>query len=324
MAMVKKYTFKGFISIWVGQNTGSSIGSYTSSIFTKITSLVKSITSPGGSGSRAYHFDDFLIAKSQNMINNPIGLGIVVTVLSLIGLFYVLWKYKFSIVQKKNSWLCVALFWLIFTFWGVNGQTFPISVARGPFRVWMLLSIPIAIIAAEGFFCVKNLFRNKVVRSIVVLLLVAGITLTSAIAKYELNTTVWPTSSAFNSPQEAFEYAKWFDSIPDESRILMYTSRPKIVIGFGKQSCNWCQEELDHWKIVIDKDAKEVQKFMKERKYEYLIASFKNDFKYFKRNLGDEKEAEQKINQKYQEITNSGLFVPVYQVENVFVVFKVK
>ena len=81
------------------------------------------------------------------MINNPIGIGIALSLLTLAGVIFILWKYKSSLTQKENGWRSLILFWLIFTFWAVNGLNFPISVARGAFRAWMILAIAVRISA---------------------------------------------------------------------------------------------------------------------------------------------------------------------------------
>lgn len=335
IAMIQKYSFKGFISVWhpdlvaKGGEAGGSLNQASSGIMTKLFSLLSALTNPGGTGSRAYTFGDFFIAKGQNMINNPIGIGMVVSVLVIIGVFFILWKYKSKIVKKENTWLCVTLFWLIFTFWAVNGDTFPISVARGAFRTWMLLTIPVAIITTEGIYFLKNflggLSQSKVIKKIIKLtilsLIVIGIFFTSTQQKFELNTVLWPTSGSFTNGQEPFEYAAWFKSIPLNSNVFLYSPRDKLTIGFGAFSCAWCSEVINFRQRILDKDVQELHNFLKKRNYEYFLINGRMDNKYFSGDYGEE--TEQLLGQRYQEIIDSELFTPVYQIENMFVVFKV-
>ncbi len=84
MAMVQKYSLKGFIGAWDSNliNNGAALTS-DYNLLDKAFSVIKSLTNPGGTGSRAYTFGDFFVAKSNNMINAPIGIGIVLTLLAL-------------------------------------------------------------------------------------------------------------------------------------------------------------------------------------------------------------------------------------------------
>lgn len=330
--IIKKYTLSVFLG-YFGRNLvlegtgGASAASpgIVAKIFSTFSSLVSAATNPGGSASRAYNLHDFVVAKSQNMINNPIGVGIVLSLLTLLGVVYVLVKYRSSIVKGKNAWMCVALFWLIFTFWGVNGLTFPVSVAKGAFRVWMLMAIPLSIVAAEGAFFLLRLGKKfKVPGKLIMLALIVGILLTSAQQKYDANTAIWPTAGAFNGapPQEPFEYGRFFDGIPPNTKVFLYAPRDKITLGFGMFSCLWCQEIYDYRnRDQLYDDANALHAFLKKHGYQYLILNGRMDQKYIRAHFGTNN-SDILLPQRYQEILNSGLFTPVHQVEGLFVVLK--
>ena len=321
-AMVQKYGVKVFLSYYDGSYAQSDVIALVANKKWEFFGLIKKVLDPGGSGSRAYTFSDFFIAKSQNMINNPIGIGIIISILVLIGVIYVLWKYRSSIVKQKNTWLCITLFWLVFTFWGVNGMTFPFSIARASFRVWMLMAIPIALIASEGLYFLKALSKSRLIRFSIVFLVLLGIIFTSAQQKYEVNTAIWPTSGSF-TPQEAAAYGEWFNTIPDNTNVFLYSPRDKLTIGYGKFSCAWCQDILDFRKEILYKDAEQLHQFLIEKDYQYFIINGRMETKYFNAIFGEE-ETNKLLQTRYNEIISSGLFVPVYQKENMFMVFKVK
>ncbi len=293
------------------------------SAFAKLGKVIEGLVSSGGSSSRSYSFTDFFIAEGQNQINNPIGIGIVISLLTLLGVILILWKNKESIVSSKSTYLCITIFWLIFAFWGVNGRGFPISVARGPFRVWMLLAIPISLIAAEGIFALKNLSTNKVIRFIIIMALLTGIVFTSAHQKYQLNTAIWPTSGAFVTNQvEATEYGNWFQTINPGTKVFLYSPRDKIVIGLGGHSCLWCQEVIDFRKNITQRNAKEIHTFLKQNNYEYFIINMRMEMKYFLPESSNE-EKQKIIQQKYQEILSSTLFIPIHQPQQHYAMLKV-
>jgi hypothetical protein len=325
LVMIAKYGLSGFIAYYVGSSpdSGTEVTSTIStSIFSKLGNVISALTSPGGTASRAYTFQDFFFAKSQNMINSPIGIGIVLSILTLLGIIYLLWRYGSSLVTKENTWICIILFWMVFTFWGVNGETFPISVARGAFRVWVIMTIPIAFISTEASFFLANLFKRFKLRWLIFGLIIIGILLTSAQQKYIHNTIIWPTSGTYTTPQEPFEYGAWFNSVPDDTRVFLYAPRDKIVTGYGKKGCLWCQETIDFRNNALYLSAQDIYDFLKNNKYEYFIINGRMDFKYFSSKFGDNT-TNQILPGKYQEILGSGLFTPVHQVENNFIVLKV-
>src|SRR3989344_5712200 len=206
--MIYKYTLGGFID-YFGSNVvneegasvlvaGKEFAASSGGLINHLTSILKTLTNPGGSASRAYTFSDFFFAQANNQINNPIGIGIVASLVVLFAVGYILWKHKSALVEEKNTWLCVSLLWLVFTFWGVNGMTFPVSVAKGAFRVWMLLAIPVALIATEGVYSAAALAKKFKIPAIAIFsLLIVGMVLTSGYQKYQLNTEAWPTPVSF-------------------------------------------------------------------------------------------------------------------------------
>ncbi|PIN73346.1 hypothetical protein COV20_03890 [Candidatus Woesearchaeota archaeon CG10_big_fil_rev_8_21_14_0_10_45_16] len=329
--MIQKYTLRGFITYYAGAGASASDGalaatggSFINSVITKLGAVLDKITSAGGSGSRIYHIQDFIFTKPDNMINNPIGIGFVVSLLAIIGLIYALFKYRSRLMTEKNTWLAVSLFWLVFTYWGVNGQGFPISVAKAPFRIWMILAIAVALVAAEGFSSVVNFFSSqKVLKAAAAIVLIGLVLFTSASDKYAVNTAVWPTSGSF-SPQEAYEYGQWFKSIPLNTPVFLYSPRDKLTIGYGGYSCAWCQDVIDFREDFPQNDADQLYDFLKEHKYEYLVVNPRMDLSYAQSSFGNDG-AQQLLQQRYDEMLAKQPFLqPVYQQKDgFFLVFKV-
>jgi len=334
--MIYKYSLRGFIRYFTGNNivaatestldvsVGSSVNSAAQgSIFQKLAGILHSLTSSGGTASRAYSLRDFVIAKNENLINSPIGIGLILSILVVVGLLYLLWHYRSRLVEPQNTALAVSLLWLVYTFWGVNGQTFPISIARGPFRMWLLLAVPVAFIAVEGAsLLIQLLKRWKIPSVVVVALLVIGVTATSGYAKYQANTSIWPTSGAFADAAEPFEYAAWFKTLPLNTPVFTYAARDKIVIGLGGESCLWCLEVMEFRKDIIHKDAQQLYQFLKSQGYEYLIINPNMDRKMFTSAFG-QNETEKLLPQRYDEIQKSGLFTPVHYSQNKYLMLKV-
>ncbi|MEK6900385.1 MAG: hypothetical protein AABX05_04650, partial [Nanoarchaeota archaeon] len=311
--IINKYGLSQFLAYYGGDviNKGDTVVLSSSGTgfepINFIFSVWQSFTNPGGTASRTYSFSDFFFAKGANMINNPIGIGVVLSLLTLSGVALLLWKYKSTLTQKENGWRSLILFWLIFTFWAVNGLNFPISVARGAFRSWMILAIAIALVAAEGIYLIKDLINSKTLKYGFLFLVLTGIILTSGLQKYQVNTSIWPTSGSFSGPSEPFQYAEWFKAIPDNTKVFTYAPRDKLVIGLGKFSCAWCQEVISFRNDIIDKDAEELYLFLKSNGYEYFIINGPMDFRFYSERLLSENH-EEALNNKYQEKLSSGNF----------------
>ncbi len=335
--MLQRYTLRGFIRYFTGDNVfaatansldvaaeSAAVGARTASgVYEKTVAILRMLTSAGGSNSRAYSFSDFFIARTDNLINAPIGIGMVLSTLVLFGLVYILWRYRSSIVEQSQMWLSVTLFWLIYTFWGVNGHTFLVSVAHGTFRVWLLLAIPVALLAAEGTFVLASFCKRwKVPTVLIMVFIIFGVIATSGYQKYTMNTSIWPTSGTFSSPAEPVEYAAWFNSVPLNTEVFLYSPRDKITIGLGGYSCFWCEEIINFRKEILYKNVSELYAFLNQQNYKYLVINPSMDSKYFKSQFGENKTAEL-LPRRYEEIQRSPSFTPVFYKENHFLVLKV-
>lgn len=343
-AMIEKYSFAGFTQYYAGGtvNEGETIelgkasetGERGFNLLHFIGSIWSTFTSPWGSESRPYSVDDFFVAQNTNMINNPVGLGKVVTLLVLLGVVYLigylLIKYKTALAQPEGWVAVLTLFWLIYAFWGVNGAAFPISVARGAFRMWVWLAIAVALVAPAGGDALFNLCKRffasssrKYIFAVLLLSLFVGVIFTSGMQKYRVNTAIWPTSGSFSQgPQEAFAFAQWFSSIPPNEKIFMYAPRDKLVIGMGGFSCQWCQEVFNFRKDILEKDVEMLYSFLKDENYRYFLIYPSLDLKYSKKAYGEEM-ARELINQRYDEIFASAHFTPIFTQENLLVIFAV-
>jgi hypothetical protein len=319
-AMVAKYGISGVVRAW--QPKIAAAGAATApSIIDRLTSIVYALVNPGGTASRAYTFSDFFIAQQNNMINSPIGIGIVLTLVTIAGVALILWKHRPHLLKQENIWITVALFWLLYTFWGVNGMTFPIPVARGAFRMWLLLAIPIALIATEGIYQIRLFAKSPAVKGAVVFIIIVGIIFTSGYQKYTLNTAVWPTSGAFVG-SEPVEYASWFKTVPDNTKVFLYAPRDKLTIGFGKFSCIWCDDEIKFRDDIINKNAEEIHSFLKSKDYQYFIINPRMDTRDLGGVFGLNK-TNTVLQQRYNEFAESGLFEIAHQKQNMFAVLRV-
>ena len=280
------------------------------SLVYKVVSFVQNYFKPDlGSATRAYTFDDFFVAKSVNMINNPIGWGIIITILTIISVFMVVVLAK-KYYKNKNYYPAVILGWLLIAFLIVNSATFNIPGLFG-FRTWLLLAIPVALICAEGFFVIIKLIPDKirVGRVALVIIILVGLWYTSGEQKYAVNTAMWPPGASWTSMEEVQLYL-WLNSLPKDTKVMSFSgSQNNEVIGLDMDNCDWCVENIKFREGFMNRSLGEIYSFLKKEGYQYFILdsmSFRNyDF-------GDK--TQEVIMGKFQEYFNEkDKFVVVYQ-----------
>lgn len=339
--------------------------------------------SVGGTGDRIYTFNDFFFAQKQNMINNPIGIGAVLSMLVVVALIYTLFKYKaflnknkiiistsflvlaaamffllFSTYTKaiwvegerqaipfsvfvsdqlflitsltfsvfvlltlvvvnyankgfKDHYLIITVFWFIFLFYAVNAAPFQFKLS--PFRSWMLLAIPVCILATEGAFVLLDMAKRSagnISKFAVLILLLMGIFFTSAQQKIAVNTATWPPGGFWTSVEEIGAYLWMKDNIEPDTNVFGFVIDGPII-GMDKFICFWCDDIREFKKTGMNKTAAEISSFLRTRGYEYLIIDGQYAQKY----------GAEQTNSKLQELVESGLFRPVFQNQGA-VIFK--
>ncbi|MBI2139344.1 hypothetical protein HYU14_00350 [Candidatus Woesearchaeota archaeon] len=270
-----------------------------------------------GTATRAYTFNDFFVAKSQNLINNPIGIGIALSLLAVIGILLILAAWK-TMGREKKRWTAIALFWLLFAFLGVNSLTFHLPVGLFAFRFWMLMAIPLSILAGEGIDSVARLGKGiGIPRALTSILLITALFFTGGVQKYAVNTAQWYPGQFWTSNEEIQGYV-WLTTLPVNTKVFSY-SNDEQVIGMDKFSCQWCSEVVEFRKGLLEKNISEAYPWLKQQNYEYVMVDGMT-VKNFQAQYGNA--TAQLVNQKISEIASSGKFQPAFQNQGV-VVFKV-
>jgi hypothetical protein len=265
----------------------------------------------GGTADRVYTFKDFFIARGQNMVNNPIGIGVFLSVLTVVGLILIFLRVK-NLFKKQNHWLGITSVWFILTFYAVNAINMPIKIS--PFRAWMLLAIPVCILAAEGAFNLMNISKKSIGnigKYAVLLILLTGIYFTSTQQKIAVNTATWPPGAFWTSGEEIGSYVWMKDNLPKNSNVFTFKNNGPII-GMDMYTCHWCDDVSSYRQEGFNQTAQETYNWLKNNNYEYLIIDGQTARKF-----GGEE-----TNRKMQGLTESGLFQPVLQNQGA-VIFKI-
>jgi len=286
-----------------GQNANPLINAGTDpNIFVKAFHMLqKAFPASSGSATRPYSFDEIVFAKSQNMINNPIGIGWVVCILIVLGLIATIVMYK-KILKKEYSYMLILSLWGIYAFLGFNTMTFNLPFGLYSFRFWMVFAIPAALLAAEGMWLLKEFTKKIEIPLIVVLVLViAGVIFTSGVQKYSVNTAMWGFGQGWTSQEELNTYIWMQQNLQPDTKVFAYTA-PLFVMGFDMNNCVWCDDEKEFLKNAFALSPNELKLWMKSKNYGYIVIGGRDA-----RNFGINETTE-----KLTELQKSGFFQPVY------------
>ncbi len=225
-----------------------------------------------GSADRVYSFNDFFITKPENMINQPIGVGIFITILFFIFLVSLLfiWKTSFGL---EHRWLMIVFLWFIVAFLAVNGRRLPIYML--PFRMWPFMAIALVFLATEGLWFLFGIFKNyQLARVLLFLFFVIAIMATSGYHKYTVNTAIWPFNNFFSSFEEANAYS-WLYTLPKDTTVFEYCSpnADTRVMAYDKLAFSWDKDVIDFRKKenILNHTNQELYSFLKQKKFDYFI-----------------------------------------------------
>ncbi|MBI3034038.1 hypothetical protein HYY72_02670 [Candidatus Woesearchaeota archaeon] len=269
----------------------------------------------GGSASRPYSFADFVFPNAipgNSLINVPPGFGPVVSILLVLGLVAVALSYK-RILRNEKPWLALVFIWFLFAFIFTNSATLGLPFGLNPFRFWLLLAIPVAVLAAEGAWFAASFIRlPEPVKMGIVIVLAVLVFSTSGLYKWGINnSTGW-----YGGPlavEGSLPGYLWLKTLPPNARVLSFGDA-SFIIGLDAYSCAWCPEDVSFRKGAYSRSPDEIHSFMKRQGYEFLLLSSIE--------LGDNSDGSQyrfynqTVLKKEIELGNSSLFSTANIYEN--------
>ena len=258
-----------------------------------------SILDIGGTGDRGYSISDFVIAQKQNMINSPVGIGLVVSILVILGIIALVLTFKKSV--KDQKWLIISGVWFIMMFYAVNAASMPIKIS--PFRTWMLLAIPVCLLAAQGMWLLLSFGKKVHIPAIaLIIVVVLGIWFTSGVQKYTVNTAQWPPGAFWQSGGEIETYL-WLRDQKDVTAFTFFANG--AMAASDKYFCPYCDSILDFQTKGIGRSPEKYRDFLINHEFDYLVIGAM-DAKEFGVDL---------VNEKIVELQQSGFFIFFYQGE---------
>ena len=190
-----------------------------------------------GTGDFHYSLIHFFAARSDNMMNNPVGLGLILLAAVLLALLLASARIV-KLFNPENAWIAVSYAAVITAFLLVLGKYFSIAIL--PFRVWPFLALFASLFAAWGITaliqCVTK--SDRFLLGAIALLAVCLIP-TSFLPKLELNTKVWEDHTV-GTPKSRALYAWMRDGgIPKNSVVARLCGTSEFLSGYDMNPPVW-------------------------------------------------------------------------------------
>lgn len=241
---------------------------------------MKDVFAPSsGSATQAYSWKHFVFISDPNLINNPVGLSLMITILAMIGLLCVLLKLNRKKDDGHKPYYLTILLWLIFTFLGINSMTFNLPIGLFAFRFWMLFAIPIVLLCTEALFTLENFCHLKWNKIIIVGLFIITIIRTTLPFKWYFNTNEWSFGVHWTSREDINGYVWLRQKLPINTKVFSFTDNA-LVIGHDMHADFWTDDYKKRFTHVFEKNTDILYKNLSEAGYDCLIINPRDILKY--------------------------------------------
>lgn len=214
------------------------------------------------SGGVVYGLGDFLDAPFASKMDQPIGWGLAVTILLVLGVVA-------SVMAIRKGALAsdiVLLLWLAYGIIGTEGNLLPVKLF--PHRFWVVLAIPVSMLAAVG--AVWLMDKAGKTGKIAAALIIIGLLLTAASAKYVVETSSWPPGVSWVSNEHLSGYVG-LKALPKNTKVFGFCDNENLVNGMDLFGYGWEQEVLDYKNKSVGDSLDGNYAFLKKYGYEYAI-----------------------------------------------------
>ena len=226
-----------------------------------------------GTATRSYSLEDYIYIPEYNYVNSPIGIGITFFLLGLIGIvihvFHMLSKAGEGGEEAKFYSLTI-LFWLIFTFLGMNSQTFNLPVGLFAFRFWMLFAIPVSLLSADALLWLMYIFNTPVKRKIFFVAMLFLFINTTGYYKYKVNTSWWSYGVYWTSDEEMKAFIWMRKNLPINTKVFEPIDNI-FVLGHDMLSEPWKEEYKKYFNNVTELSVDDLYQRLTRMGYEYII-----------------------------------------------------
>jgi len=265
----------------------------------------------GGSATRRYTLSDYVFVQKINMINNPLGIGLTLSLLALFGIYFSVKDFPKK-DRNERLYRLIILGWLVFTFLGMNSATFNLPIGLTAFRFWMLFAIPVSFLAAETSICVITVMNRIWFKRLTLVIIVFSVIMTAGIFKYSTNTSIWPWGVYWHSKQEVLGYLKLRKILKPNTKVFAFTDN-LFVLGVDMNADFWSDQYKVDFDNAISLSPGDLHQYLNKHAFSNIIIS-QRDIVKFSSGI---------INERIRTMHESGLFQLIYQLKERVWIFKI-
>ncbi len=259
--------------------------------------VMTSIFSPAsGTATHSYTIRSYLFVPEDNYINLPTGIGNMLCLLTVIGVLVCLRKVRSAVIPVKIYYLTI-LFWLGFTFLGMNSKTFHLPVGLFAFRFWTLFAIPVALLSSEATLSIIHWIDRPLVKGCALLCILVYVFRSAGYYKWEINTRSWPYGVVWASRSEVKGYVWLRDHLPPNTKVFTFTEN-LLVIGHDMYADFWREEYKRAFQNAFALSVEELHANLKQNHFAYIVIGQREVKKF----------GLPAVNAKCAEFYDSGLF----------------
>ena len=224
-----------------------------------------------------YSLSDFFRTLPYGQIDQSIGVGEVLFTLLLIGIIYLLIKMygvktPFMKIMYKEPQTLITGFIISFTvvfLLTYFGYKTGFSLFTG--RYWPVLMIVSGILFAEFLGSIGNMFKNKFVLGLLLILLFYGVYHTSFYQRYSIQSSDWPVHKFH--PQDLPGYNFVLHEIPTGAMVYpICRVRSFFMFGLNKgHSFYRTEEHREFYRNLKEKTPEDIFEYVDSLEYEYYV-----------------------------------------------------
>ena len=211
---------------------------------------------------------------------------LAILLFTLVMLAVISWKVQ----DFPDGNLVLVFAWLLFAFYAVNAGPFYIKLS--PFRAWMVLAIPAALLAAEGMGWLLAIVRGTA----------------SSFSPSLARPAQWSPGGFWTSGEEIAGYIWMQQNLPPDAPVYTF-SNIALINAFDKYMCYWCVEQRNFQKTGFNGTAQEIHDRLTAWEYGYLVIDGQAVQRF----------GANATNAKVQELVLSGQFRPQFQNQGIVI-----
>ena len=229
------------------------------------------------SGGMIYTFKDYLLSPVANKIDQATGFGpffLIALLLSVLFLLFIIIIVKFR-DKERNRWAILSLVMFGLTFLATQSNRFEYTFF--PHRVWVYMAIFAVILIVLAIPSLFNTYAK--IKPWLWLILIIGLIATSALPKYQVQTSMWPPDYGLFQPVQGemgvyspeLKAQLWMeDNLEWGSSVwIACWDNDAYAAGVNMQSLTMDRERRDY--NLSEHTPEEVLEFAQRKDYDYIM-----------------------------------------------------